>query len=239
MSRYNPEIIARLTPVVTDWQHGIPIRSRDALEFNTLVTNISNDRWNAHYGKGKRDWVGTKCIREEVPLAFLEYLKYRRSVRLAGMKCCPLDEPHYSTLMYTMYAFRRQFPRIISVLTANHVGITLLKDYEPRTIPYMVSLPIYTELHQALCIMRKLASESGTRLYGPQRHEIRQQVLLDMYSSKGTKLPALTNKVLQRRMMAINAASDILASRSLAHHNARKDGSISDHFNKNNTNMEY
>lgn len=239
MSRYNPETIERLTHVVNEWQNGGTVRGRDALEFNSLVQNVSTDRWNKHFGNSNRDWVDTKCIREEVPLAFLQYLKYRRSVRLAGMRCCPLDNPHYSSLPYVMNVFRRQFPRIVSVLTANHVGVTLLKEYEPRIIPYMVATPIYNELHKALCIMRKIAAETNTKLYGPQRYGLISQTLREMYSNEGKQLPTLIgNRVLQRRTLVVNAANDILTYRSLVHHDARSNGSITDHFDKNNTNYE-
>jgi hypothetical protein len=243
VSRYSADVLATLSAVVKRWQHGDTLTSHEGVLFNTLITNVCNDRWNAHFGRSKRDWTDTKLMREEVPLVFLQYLKMRKSVRLAGGKCCPIDTPVYPTLPLTLYEFRRQFPRIVSVLTANHVGITLLKEYEPRNVCYMVRTPVYTDLHNALCIMRRLSREQGTLLYGPQRHTLLRDTFKAMYT--GHRLPTAkevpTNRVATRRLLVVNAASDILASRSLSHYDACHNQPVSNylqHLTENNTNME-
>lgn len=187
--------------------------------FSQMVYAVSNDRWNAHYGRSRRDWTDTKLIREEVPLAFLQYLKMKRSVRLAGKRACPIDNDVYPRLPYVLNEFRRQFPRVISVLTTNHVGITLLNSYEPRNVCYMVRLPIYTELHQALVIMRKISSMMGSELYLARRHQERLTVFNELYTMRGRSVPTdLTSRVAQRRLLVVNTASDVLASRIISHH---------------------
>lgn len=243
MSRYNPDTLLQLNDIVHKWQHGNTLTPSEGGQFSTLINNVSSDRWNAHFGNSKRDWTDTKLMREEVPLAFMQYLKMRRSVRLAGGKCCPLAEPVYPNLMYTLHEFRRQFPRVVSVLTANHVGVTLLQEWQPRNICYMVRLPIYTELHQALCIMRKIAREQGNQLYGAQRHTLRRDTFEQMYT--GRVLPTAkvieTSRTAQRKLLVVNAASDILASRVLAHHDAchnQPKSSYLYHLTQNNTNYE-
>lgn len=219
--RYNPDTLNQLCGIVNRWQHDEQLTSYESKMFGNLVYNVANDRWNAHYGHSRRDWTDTKLIREEVPLAFLQYLKMKRSVRLAGRNACPLNNQVYPSLPYVMNEFRRQFPRIISVLTANHVGITLLQPYEPRNICYMVRLPIYTELHHALCIMRRISNSMGGQVYLARRHDERLIVFRELYTMAGRNVPSdLTNRVAQRRMIVVNAASDILASRILHHHDA-------------------
>lgn len=242
--KYNSDTLLELSNVVHTWQHGGKLTAHESAQFSALVYNVSNDRWNRHFGNRTRDWTDTKLMREEVPLVFMQYLKMRKSVRLAGRKCCPLDTPVYPSLMYTLCEFRRQFPRVVSVLTANHVGVTLLQEYQPRNVCYMVRLPIYTELHKALCIMRKIAREQGRELYGAQRHTLRREVFNALYL--GHNLPTAKeihdgNRVAQRRLIVVNAASDILASRVLAHHDAchnQPKSSYLYHLTQNNTNEE-
>lgn len=217
--RYSEDTLNQLCDIVNRWQHNEPITSYESALFSKMVYSVANDRWNAHYGKSRRDWTDTKLIKEEVPLAFMQYLKMKRSVRLAGKIACPVDNEVYPRLPYVLNEFRRQFPRVVSVLTCNHVGITLLKPYEPRNICYMVRLPIYTELHHALCIMRKISNRLGGELYLARRHDERRTVFNELYTMSGRKIPTdLTTRVAQRRMLVVNTASDVLASRIIAHH---------------------
>lgn len=235
-NRYSYDVMVHMTDVVKRWQHREPLNTEDSCSLAALINNVSRDRWNKHYGRSRRDWVDTVQIREGVPLAFIDYLMMKRSIRtyIGGKQvACPVDNDEYHTLPYTLTEFRRQFPRVVSVLTANHCGITLLREWEPRNVKYMVNTPIYTELHHALVIARSLAASTSTPLYvhhSPEflttcyhllHNKLSPKQQLPRYTTLHTQLQS-ANRVHQRRALAVRAASTILYSRVHAHYDACK-----------------
>lgn len=229
---YSAESMSELTQIVYNWQTGVPLSHTQGTKLSQLVTNVSNDRWNAHFRNHGRDWQDTKVIRENVPLAFMEYLRYPRSLRtkVEGRWSCPLHVPPvYSTLPYILYEFRRQFPRVLTILIAQHVGVSLRQVYEPNNVRYMVDTPIYKDLHSALCTMRKVAKEQQVDLYTAHSYELRLEVFQRLAVGKHVRYldnPYDTVEASQlsrsnlRMCLAINAANDILRARSQAHYDA-------------------
>lgn len=236
-NKYSKEYGQHLSEVVTKWQQRIPLSSLEQRNFSQLVNDVCNIRWNSHFGRNKYDWSDTKLMRDELPLVFLQYLSMRRSVRTyitRKVQACPISDPEYPSLAYVLTAFRRQFPRIVSVLTARHVGITMLRKWEPDNICYMVQLPVYIELHNALCIMRKLSVDRGVNLYNNQRYGLVNECYVELHrkvspnmtpprihdSLKRSMMSGTFTRVQLRRALVVYAASDILNSRVHAHYDA-------------------
>jgi hypothetical protein len=236
-NKYTKEHGEYLSEVVAKWQQRVPLTVVEQRNFSQLVTGICDIRWTAHFGKSKYDWNDTKLMREELPLVFLQYLSMRRSVRTyvtRKVQACPIDSQVYPSLAYVLTEFRRQFPRIISVLTARHVGASLLHEWEPDNICYMVRLPVYTELHNALCIMRKLSTDRGVPLYNNLRYGLINECYVELCrkasprmtpprihdSLKKSMSSGIFTRVQLRRALVVYAASDILNSRVHAHHDA-------------------
>jgi hypothetical protein len=236
-NKYTKEHGEYLSEVVTKWQQRVPLTTTEQRNFSKLVTGVCDIRWNTHFGKSKYDWGDTKIMREELPLVFLQYLSMRRSVRTyitSRVKACPIDSRVYPSLAYVLTEFRRQFPRIVSVLTARHVGVSLLHEWEPDNVCYMVRLPVYTELHDALCIMRRLSNDRGVPLYNNLRYNLVNDCYVELYrkmsphttppriydSLKRSLSSRVFTRVQLRRAIVVYAASDILNSRVHAHHDA-------------------
>jgi hypothetical protein len=257
MSKYTKEHGEYLSTIVHKWQQRELLTSSEQRELSVLINGICDIRWNSHFGKSKYDWNDTKMMREELPLVFMQYLMMRKSVRtyVGKAQACLIDNNVYPTLAYTLTEFRRQFPRIISVLTARHVGVSLLREWEPDNVCYMVRLPAYTELHLALCIMRKLAHERNVPLYNNQRYGLVNECYIQLchkmaphstaprihYSLKRTLNSGNFTRVQLRRALVTYAASDILNSRVQAHHDAcTRDPKMSTLYelHTNNTNGE-
>ena len=250
---YSPELMSELSQIVYNWQTRVHLTTSQGVKLHQLITNVSNDRWNAHFKNHGRDWQDTKVIRENVPLAFMEYLRYPRSLRtkVEGRWSCPLYVPPvYPTLPYTLYEFRRQFPRVVTVLVAQHVGVSLRHEYQPNNVRYMVDLPIYKDLHSALCTMRNLAKRDGVDLYTTHSYKLRREVFDSLAVGKQriyvdnpydtVAASQLTRRNL-RLCIAINAANDILRARSQAHYDACKSQLKMNplyELNYNNTNYE-
>jgi hypothetical protein len=233
--KYSKESIKQLTDVVHRWQQGYKLSSTDGALLSTLITNVSRDRWYKHFGNRRSDWQDTQTIREWVPLAFMDYLLYPRSVRTVlvdpitrkRVYSCPVTvEREYSSLPAVLHEFRLQFPRIITVLTSRHVGVTLLEEWQPRNIRYMTNLPVYQELHRASVILRKIASTDNRLLYSPERYDSLDVVATVINNGKELRVkrvlstPAKYSRVTVRRATATLAACDILASRVHSHYNA-------------------
>jgi hypothetical protein len=235
-NRYNYEQLQLVEQSLNKWRARQPLSTQDGYNLETLIKNVSTDRWNKHYGRSRRDWNDTVNIRDSVPFAFIDYLMMKRSVRTlvnGKLIACPLDNQVYRSLPYTLSEFRRQFPRVVSVLTSDHCGITLLQSWEPRNIWYKVNTPIYSELHVALCEARTLAKSHNIPLYLPHTNEFLTQVLYRVHYKMSPKRRLLSthtlqytreldaaNRVQQRRAIAVRAASMILMSRIHSHYDA-------------------
>jgi len=234
-NRYSYEQLLLVEQSLNKWRARQPLTIQDGNNLEALIKNVSTDRWNKHFGRIRRDWSDTVNIRESVPFAFIDYLMMKRSVRTlvdGKLIACPVDNEVYRSLPYTLNEFRRQFPRVVSVLTSDHCGVSLLQPWEPRNIWYKVNTPIYNELHIALCEARTLAKELNLPLYLPHTNVFLSQVLYKVHHKLSPRRAYLSralqytreldaaNKVRQRRAVAVRAASMILMSRVHAHYDA-------------------
>jgi hypothetical protein len=204
----------RIIPVVTRWQQGERLTSAEQADLHAFTVNVTHSAWYNHFRKSTTHTHFNWELRDALPLAFLEYLKYPRSVRLAGQRACTLHERFYPSAVQAMVVFRLQFPRILTVLTANQLGITLLKSYEPRITPYMVELIIYRDMHKALVTYRNIMNERNLRAVDLLTPEITTEVMLTL----GPLYPKInsrsTPQVRARRALAVNAAADTLVKLS-------------------------
>jgi hypothetical protein len=242
--KYSRESLHELTGIVTRWQLGTPIGSYDGSLLASFITNVARDRWYAHFGQ-RTDWQDTKTMCEQVPMAFMDYLLYPRSTRTVEVNpvtkkriySCPLTvDRKYSSLPAVLHEFRLQFPRVVTVLTAIHVGVTLLEDWQPRNIRYMTNLPVYYELHQASVLLRKLSNlGNNAQLYSPERYNSLDTVATAINHGKLIRVkhvlatPAKYSRVTVRRATAALAACDILASRVHSHYNATPSIEVTDY----------
>jgi hypothetical protein len=142
--------------VVDLWRYGSVLSSSEQLQLFTFIRNVTEDSWRKHFSTlDSRPYEGVK---DGLQLAFMDYLLNRKSLRsYAANKalCCLLTPQVYHTVAYTLIEFKRQFPRVVSVLMANDVGYHLLKDYEPRNIRYQVAMSSHYELHTLLTVIRR------------------------------------------------------------------------------------
>ena len=161
----------------------------------------------------------------------MDYIKTRVSTRTYSPNlCCLLDVPSmYHTLAYTLNEFRRQFPRVVSVLIARECGVQVMRDWQSSSynISQLVKSSEHYELHLALCIMRRLAKARNIQLYTVHRYELLNECFIELVHklrSKQVRPIQLTlqstisggnvNRVMARRAAMVYAASDILAVRA-------------------------
>lgn len=235
MTLYSPAHMVILENITHRWQHNEPTTGSDMNALASMIENVSFLRWNVHFNGIKSDWGSTINVKENIPLALMDYIKTRKSIRTYSPNlCCVLDTPaKYNSLAYTLNEFRRQFPRIVSVLVARECGVQVMRDWQSSSynISQLVHSTEHYELHLSLCLMRKLAKDKHIPLYGVHRYELLNDcfvaLISKLRSKQVTKARPLTldscmeisggnvvNRVMARRAAMVYAASDILAVRS-------------------------
>ena len=187
--------------------------------FSKFVDTTVTSTWCSHFKRKRKDWLIPAEILESVPLAFMEYMKYRKNVKCLtsymGSKAyyCDLSIPpvyHAPVVSYTVW--KRQFPRVLTALTAQYCGVSLLepadRGYYP--MPVLVELPQMKELHEASVLLRGLYAQHGLELYSVKANDYLHEVAQMMIRS------TTSQRVAARRMMAINAAVSMLQVRIIA-----------------------
>jgi hypothetical protein len=240
--RYTKDSLQEVELVVNKWRHRELLTGREGGVLFTFVNSVSRDRWNGHFKNKRRDWVDTQDIRDNVPLAFMDYLLYPSSIRTPiinevtrrQVHVCPISpsrmEYKYPSLASTMYEFRMQFPRLVSVLQATHVGVTLLQQWQPRNYKYMANLPDYIDLHAAMLTLRRLSNTYKVPLYDDHRYALLDTVANSinhfrtplMHVNHVIRNPRNYSRVTVRRATVAVAACDVLATRIIGHTDALK-----------------
>ena len=220
-----PEVYAKFELAVSKWQRRLDLSSYEQRLIQTVVTDYSLIRWQRHFKNKNRDWLASSQLLEEVPLVLMEYLLTPRSVPLVvgfvgnrTVKACNLQDIEYRTAKYRMSEFRRQFPRVVSYLMQRQCGYGFKEDRVGKSTYLHIQSNTAWEVHLALCITRQVVNELGIELY--DGHSV--EVLREVYHRLCVKLhrkkhlyydEAMKCTVTPRRVLAVNLANDILASR--------------------------
>jgi hypothetical protein len=227
---FSKEHMVTLEEVTYKWQHEEQLTGTESRLFAAMLSSVTEIRWSVHFNGNRNDWGSSNNVKENLVHVLLDYIKTRKSIRvLSPRPCCHLDTPaKYKTLAASLYEYRRQFPRIVSMLIAQESGVQVMREWQSKSYNYyqLVLTPEHTELHTAMCIMRTLANEQGVLLYTNHRHSLLSECFIRLVNFRRKSPTTLTLNMIQysggreytqamyRRATMVYAASDILAVRA-------------------------
>lgn len=221
------EVYIKFELAVCKWQHRIELTPYEQRLIQTVVTDYSLIRWQRHFRNKNRDWLASAQLLEEVPLVLMEYLLTPRSiptiVSYTGnrtVKACNLEHIEFRPAKYRLAEFRRQFPRVVSYLMQKQCGYAFTDDNIGKSSYLHIQSSRAYEVHVALCITRKVVGELGLELYDGHSVEVLREVYrrLCVKLKRGKKHMDNYDYLMElpstpRRVLAVNLANDILASR--------------------------
>lgn len=167
---YSPAQVARLSPIIREWQlNRTPFPAAYQREVATFFTAVCMDRWNAHFCNIKTQWVHTSNVQESVMEAWIDYLLWPKPCVVQGKYRSCLLKADYHRLEYTLFAFKVQFPRVITTLQLRDVGLCPFMKFEKdntvrntwltRSICGRTQTNRYNQVHHATVAVRKLLQD--------------------------------------------------------------------------------
>jgi hypothetical protein len=227
---FSKEHMVLLEDITYRWQRKEHITGTESKLFAAMLSSVTEMRWLVHFNGCRSDWGSSNNVKENLIIVLLDYIGTRKSIRVLSPRlCCHLDTPaKYKTLAASLYEYRRQFPRIVSMLIALESGVQVLTSWQGEAYNYyqLVHTPEHSELHKAMCIMRLLAKEQGVLLYSNHRYTLLSECFVRLVTDTRKSPTPLTLDMLRdsggkgytqamyRRATMVYAASDILAVRA-------------------------